>query len=77
MTAALAADAQRKTFATLQACVALWGGELQQIDGDYGPEFIVSRWGLTRRFADLGALGVWLVDVGAWRPSVHRAGVGV
>lgn len=63
------AEAKRKKLATYQACVAMWGGTLHEIEGDFGPELVVNRWGLTRRFRDLGQLSAWLVDVGAWRKS--------
>lgn len=66
------AEADRKKLATFKACVALWGGELYEIEGDYGPEFVITRWGLTRRFRDLGQVSVWLVDVGAWRAGCRQ-----
>lgn len=53
-----------KRFSTAQARVALWGGTLTSIDGDDGKfELIVTRWSLTKRFADLAALEQWLDQV--------------
>lgn len=50
-----------KAFATLQARAALAGATLQRVDDDRGREvFIVTRWEVTREFADLVALEEWL-----------------
>lgn len=47
-------QADEKRLATAQARCALWGGVLTPIESDTGrPEFIVSRWSLTRSFDDL------------------------
>jgi hypothetical protein len=60
MTAAMLA-LDRKRLATATACTALWGGSLLVIEADDGrPQFVVSRWALTRAFDDLDGLEQWL-----------------
>ena len=55
-----------KQLSTAKARVALWGGVLHAMEGDDGqPLLIVSRWSLTRAFADLAAVEAFLADVGA------------
>lgn len=52
--------AEHKLFATLQARAALVGITLHQIEGDFGIEYVASKWNLTKAFASLLEVGVWL-----------------
>ncbi len=49
-----------KRFATLQARAALAGVVLTAIEGDFGPELIVTWRTLTRSFAKLDEVESWL-----------------
>ena len=60
------AKADSKRFATLQARAALWGATLTPIEADDGvPQYVISRWALTRAFADLGEVAHFFDQVGA------------
>lgn len=64
MTSAPEATPDAKTFATLQARCALAGVVLVRTEGDDGaPEFVVSRWALTRAFRSLVEVEQWLQRV--------------
>lgn len=55
-----------KRLATCRARAALWGGTLLASEDDRGrPVFIISRWALTRAFADLDEVDDFLRKVGA------------
>lgn len=55
-----------KRLATCRARAALWGASLLTSEDDRGqPVFIVSRWALTRAFADLDQVEDFLREVGA------------
>lgn len=56
-------EAEAKRLATLAARAALRGVVVHEIQGDFGPQIIASRWALTRSFdgpARLDAIEGWL-----------------
>lgn len=59
---AVAHPAAEKSLATCQARAALLGATLHALPDDAGrTEFIVSRWHLTKCFATLAEVDVWLL----------------
>lgn len=58
-----------KRLATLKARAALQGIVLHDLEGDDGaPEYVVSRWAMTRAFRSLDELETWLERVEGKRP---------
>lgn len=54
----------RKRLANCKARCALVGGVLHELIGDDGrPEYIVTKWALTRAFRSLDELEAWLPRV--------------
>lgn len=59
-------DALAKRQATAQARAALAGITLHVLTGDDGrPEYIATRWAMTKSFSDLADVERWLDRVGA------------
>lgn len=59
-------EALAKRQTTAQARAALAGITLHVVTGDDGrPEFIATRWALTKSFSDIGDVERWLDRVGA------------
>lgn len=62
--AALAFALGKKRLATATARVCLWRGILVVIEADDGrPQILITRWALTRVFADMDELERWLDTV--------------
>lgn len=59
------AQSLSKASATAQARAALLGITVYQVEGDFGPELVATRWALCKRFASVALLEAWLDEFGA------------